>query len=58
MKLGVDLGVDYAVIKHCSDDTEGTLGVDYSKYAALNDLLIEAESLSNNNTKVMLNGVK
>ena len=24
-KLGVDLGVDYAVIKHCSDDTEGSL---------------------------------
>ena len=53
-KLGVDLGVDYAVIKHCSDDTEGTLGVDYSKYAALNDLLLKAESLSNNNTKVIV----
>ena len=31
-KLAVDLGVDYGVIKHCSDDELGTLGVDYSKY--------------------------
>ena len=23
-KLGIDLGVDYAVIKHCSDDEQGT----------------------------------
>ena len=31
-KLAVDLGVDYGVIKHCSDDEFGTLGVDYDKY--------------------------
>ena len=30
-KLAVDLGVDYGVIKHCSDEEFGTLGVDYSK---------------------------
>ena len=53
-KLGVDLGVDYAVIKHCSDDTEGTLGVDYSKYQLLTDLLLEAESFSNEKTKVIV----
>lgn len=53
-KLGVELGVDYAVIKHCSDDTEGSLGVDYSKYAELTDLLLEAESMSNEKTKVIV----
>ncbi len=53
-KLGVDLGVDYAVIKHCSDDTEGSLGVDYTKYEALTDLLLEAESMSNEKTKVIV----
>lgn len=53
-RLGVDLGVDYAVIKHCSDDTEGTLGVDYSKYAEMADILLEAESLSNDRTKVIV----
>ena len=46
-KLGIDLGADYAVIKHCSDDTEGSLGVDYAKYSQLTDLLLEAEIMSN-----------
>jgi len=45
-KLGKELGVDYLVIKHCSDDEEGGLGVDYSKYFNLVDTLKEAEKLS------------
>ena len=53
-QLGVDLGVDYAVIKHCSDDTEGSLGVDYSKYNSMTNLLLEAENLSNSKTKVIV----
>lgn len=31
-KLGKELQVDYLVIKHCSDDENNTLGVDYQKY--------------------------
>lgn len=46
VKLGKDLGVDYTVIKHCSDDEEGRLGVNYAKYFELVDLLKEAESYS------------
>ncbi|MFA5392131.1 MAG: radical SAM protein [Candidatus Paceibacterota bacterium] len=46
-KLGKKLGVDYAVIKHCSDDEMGSLGVDYSKYFKLVDILKQAESFSN-----------
>ncbi len=46
VKLGKELGVDYVIIKHCSDDEKGSLGVDYSKYEKLIDLLKEAESLS------------
>ncbi len=53
-KLATDLGVDYAVIKHCSDDEQHTLGVDYSQYAGLHELLKEAESLSNEQTKVIV----
>ena len=53
-QLGLDLGVDYAVIKHCSDDTEGSLGVDYSKYDEMHPLLLEAESMSNETTKVIV----
>ena len=53
-KLGVDLGVDYAVIKHCSDDEYHTLGVDYSKYEQMYELLEQAESLSTEKTKVIV----
>ena len=45
-RLGKELGVDYFVIKHCSDDELGTLGIDYSKYFGMVDLLKEAEAYS------------
>ncbi|MEI6070376.1 MAG: radical SAM protein [Verrucomicrobiae bacterium] len=53
-QLGLDLGVDYAVIKHCSDDEQHTLGIDYSQYESLHDLLFQAESMSNDRTKVIV----
>ncbi|MEK6641436.1 MAG: radical SAM protein [Nitrospirota bacterium] len=53
-QLGLDLGVDYAVIKHCSDDEQHTLGIDYSQYEGLHDLLVQAESMSNERTKVIV----
>ena len=46
-KLALDLGVDYGVIKHCSDDELGTIGVDYSKYEDMYELLKKAEAMSN-----------
>lgn len=45
-RLGRELGVDYLVIKHCSDDEQGRLGVDYSAYEALTDTLRQAEAFS------------
>ena len=56
--LGRDLGVDYAVIKHCSDDEYGHLGIDYGKYAALTPLLEEAEAMSTNDYKVVVKWTK
>ena len=53
-KLAVDLGVDYGVIKHCSDDEFGTLGVDYSKYENMYQTLLQAEKLSNEKTKIIV----
>ena len=53
-KLATDLGVDYGVIKHCSDDEFGTLGVDYSKYEDMYSLLTQAEKLSNEKTKIIV----
>lgn len=52
-KLAVDLGVDYGVIKHCSDDELGTLGIDYSKYESMYQLITDAENLSNDKTKII-----
>ena len=52
-KLGVDLGVDYAVIKHCSDDENNTLGIDYEQYESMYDLIETAEKMSNNVTQVI-----
>lgn len=44
--LGRNLGVDYLVIKHCSDDETRSLGVNYDRYFSLVGLLQKAESLS------------
>ena len=53
-KYGKTLGVDYLIIKHCSDDEAGRLGVDYDWYRteeAIN-LLKEAEAQSDDTYKV------
>lgn len=50
--LGGKLGVDYFVIKHCSDDEKRTLGVDYSKYWEMEDILKTAESYSTDRYQV------
>jgi MoaA/NifB/PqqE/SkfB family radical SAM enzyme len=45
-RLGKELRPDYLVIKHCSDNEEGALGVDYGGYHRMYDKLHEAEALS------------
>ncbi|MCK5617737.1 radical SAM protein [Candidatus Pacearchaeota archaeon] len=52
--FGKELGVDYTVIKHCSDDEDGRLGVDYSWYKGelAQHLLETAESLSTDSYSV------
>ena len=53
-KLAIALGVDYLVIKHCSDDENGTLGVDYAAYEGLRPVLEAAERLSNGRTSIVV----
>ena len=53
-RLGKKLRPDYAVIKHCSDDEDRSLGVDYSAYEQLYDLLREAEALSDEQYEVVV----
>ena len=51
-KLGKELRPDYLVIKHCSDNEDGDLGVEYGKYKQLYDKLKEAESYSDKDYQV------
>ncbi len=53
-KLGKDLRPDYLVLKHCSDNEDGALGVNYDGYAAIEDTLREAESYSDEEYKVVV----
>lgn len=55
-KLGKDLGVDYCVIKQCSDTVESALGI-YKKledYDNFMDILKEAEGTSTKNYNVIV----
>jgi MoaA/NifB/PqqE/SkfB family radical SAM enzyme len=53
-QLGKELRPDYLVIKHCSDDEEGTLGVKYDSYARLYDKLRQAETMSDDEYRVVV----
>ena len=53
-QLGLDLGVDYAVIKHTSDDEHGSLGVRYADYESIYDVLQQAEAMSTERTRVIV----
>ena len=49
-----ELRPNYFVVKHCADDVEGHLGVDYSKYAALEDKFQEAETCADDTFRVQI----
>lgn len=51
-RLGRELGVDYCIFKHCSDNEDGDLQVEYDGYAALYDTLREAEAMSTDSYQV------
>lgn len=53
-RLGKELRPDYLVIKHCSDDEDGTLGVDYGGYKDIRGLLEEAEAMSDDEYSVQV----
>jgi MoaA/NifB/PqqE/SkfB family radical SAM enzyme len=53
-RLGKELRPDYLVIKHCSDDENGAIGVDYKGYRKIYDILKEAESLSDDDYLVKI----
>ncbi len=53
-KLGKELRPDYLVIKHCSDNEDGFLGVDYGGYKKMYDKLHEAETYADSEYQVTI----
>lgn len=53
-KLAVELEADYLVIKHCSDDELGTIGVKYGDYEKCYPTLEAAERLSTGRTHIQV----
>ena len=55
-KLGKNIGVDYFVIKQCSDSVENALGVHkkLDEYKDFKDILQEAESISSDGYNVIV----
>ena len=45
-ELGKELGVDYFVIKHCSDSEYKEIGIDYKDYETVYDVLRAAEAMT------------
>ncbi|MCP4696467.1 MAG: radical SAM protein [Gammaproteobacteria bacterium] len=45
-ELGAELGMDYFVVKHCSDSEYKEIGIDYKDYERIEDVLHQAESYS------------
>lgn len=52
--LALDLGVDYLLIKHCSDDEKGSLGIDYTRYESCKPVLQHAEKMSTDKTSIVV----
>ena len=51
--MAKDLGVHYAVIKHCAIDDDGVLNVNYDEYDALEDTFKECERLTSDDTRIV-----
>ena len=53
-RLGADIGVDYLVIKHCSDSETGELNIPLEKYPSYEPLLKSAEGFSTDEYQVII----
>lgn len=52
--LAKEIRPDYLIYKHCADNVDGHLGVDYRKYDALFDTFKEAEALGDETFRVVV----
>ena len=52
-RLAKELGVHYAVIKHCATDDDGVLNINYADYDALEDTFKACEALTDEKTRIV-----
>lgn len=53
-RLAQDVRPHYLIYKHCSDNDDGFLGVDYKKYDALHDTFKEVEKMGDETFRVIV----
>ncbi|MCR4308108.1 MAG: radical SAM protein [Candidatus Berkelbacteria bacterium] len=53
-KLAAEIRPDYAIIKHCADDVDHTLGTDYTKYQSLDAIFDKVESLGDKEFRIVV----
>ena len=53
-ELAREIRPDYAIIKHCADDVDGTLGIDYSKYEALGKTFDRVEAMGDAEFRIVV----
>src|SRR2546426_408477 len=53
-ELASRLRPDYAIVKHCADDVDGTLGIDYKDYGALHETFRTIEAMGDDSFRVVV----
>lgn len=53
-ELAARLRPDYAIVKHCADDIDGTLGIHYKDYEALHETFHKIEALGDDTFRVVV----
>jgi MoaA/NifB/PqqE/SkfB family radical SAM enzyme len=52
--LAASIRPDYAIIKHCADDVDHTLGTDYTQYEKLNEIFDKIEAMGDATFRVIV----
>ncbi|HJS81320.1 MAG TPA: radical SAM protein [Nitrososphaera sp.] len=53
-KLAAEIRPDYAIIKHCADDIDHTLGTDYTQYKSLDAIFDKVEALGDKDFRIVV----
>lgn len=53
-ELASQIRPDYAIIKHCADDVDGTLGIDYKQYEALHETFRKIEAMGDKDFRIVV----